>query len=813
MRHRFAAILAADVARFSTRMEDDAETTVHALQNCRDLFQRCVEAHSGCEFGSVGDSFMAEFPSAVEALRAARDFQAQLDAANVDVDEQERLQVRLGLHAGDVISEGDELFGDVVNTAARLQQFAKPGGIATSQFVHQQVHKEPGFAFRDLGKHHLKNIAEPVAVFEVAKRKHLVNWRRVKFALLPYRVALAAVAGVIIAGVLLISYIETRERPGIGGTIKVPPENSIAVLPFNSPAANEESRILAAGMHADILTQLAKIGAFDKVISRTSMEQYRDTDKPVAAIASELGVATILEGGVQRAGDQIRINVELIDAASDHHLWAETYDRDLTAENIFLVQSEIARSVAAALQLAITAEESDRLTSLPTTSLDAYNEFVWGEQEMARITVDSMRKAVAHFETAIELDPGYADAYVGLSDALTMQRGYVFDDTLPDTRPRQRDAIDRALELDPASGRAYAALGSLYRHENDYEEAERSFVRAIELTPNSADAHLWYSVLLRQMGRLDEALVHSGRALELVPNPPPVFNMNVSRQLFDSGQWEAAKDLLLESVKKDPEFVHYYFDMARQLKATGRVGDAMRWANEGLRIHPRHRFLHGTKCALLAELGDGQAAERCVDSYEDRFSQKIDFERIGALILQDDIEGLVEFNERLIRRDGHRDLVAAIWLLLSRPERARPVLESLVPEFFGDADVVVTRDNMWSAPRVGCLLYDDGRTDRANRLIDQGIGQLRPGSSIAAIFEIGTSICKGDKDGAISILRDVVDVHESGGWLLQWWTLRFPSVADAMRDKPEWQALMVKLEADIAAERQWYEEHKHEPLF
>ena len=220
--HRFAAVLAADVARFSARMESDAEATVQTLQNCRLLFRRCVEDHRGREFGSVGDSLMAEFQSPVEALRAARDFQAQLNASTPGTAERDPLLFRIGLHAGDVLINEDDLFGDVVNTAARLQELARPGGIAMSGFFNYQVRNEPGVDFRAMGTHSLKNIAEPVAVYEVARQRRRFNWRRLKLALLPYRIALAATLGVVLASLTLIAYQEYREQPGMGGIIDIP---------------------------------------------------------------------------------------------------------------------------------------------------------------------------------------------------------------------------------------------------------------------------------------------------------------------------------------------------------------------------------------------------------------------------------------------------------------------------------------------------------------------------------------------------------------------------------------------------------------
>jgi TolB-like protein len=264
-------------------------------------------------------------------------------------------------------------------------------------------------------------------------------------------------------------------------------ETSIAVLPFSNRSAVPEDAFFVDGIHEDILTQLANLSGLEKVISRTSVGQYRDTAKSMMQIGRELGVANILEGGIQRAGNRIRINMQLIDAASDKHLWAETYDREMTAGNLFAIQSEITRQVVSALNGVLSEQDNSKLDRLPTSSLEAYGEFVLGRQEVAKRTVDGIDRAIVHFENAIEHDPAYAMAYAGLANSIHLRANYI--------RPRQdisevsgqvESLIDKALSLNPLSGEAWAALGLLRKDQKNIEEAEEYYLKAIDLSPNYA---------------------------------------------------------------------------------------------------------------------------------------------------------------------------------------------------------------------------------------------------------------------------------------------------------------------------------------
>lgn len=308
--------------------------------------------------------------------------------------------------------------------------------------------------------------------------------------------------------------------PAVSKPIAEVPEalaRSIAVLPFDTRSGEKSDEYFSAGIHDDLLTQLAKIEAI-RVISRTSVMQYGDTTKPIRQIAAELGVATVLEGGIQRAGNRVRINAQLIEAASDSHLWAETWDKELTATNIFEIQSELASLIAEALQAELAPELRQRIEEQPTESLEAYELTLRGRYLMDKeLSEENLDSAATLFQEAIFLDPEYAAAWAGLAQALQELVGWHYRPE-KEVWPQARQAAEKAVELDPGLTEALLALGDLQRMERQYEEGEQTFLKAIQLSPGSADAHGRYSDLLRDAQRFEESMVEIRRAVELDPH-------------------------------------------------------------------------------------------------------------------------------------------------------------------------------------------------------------------------------------------------------------------------------------------------------
>lgn len=389
------------------------------------------------------------------------------------------------------------------------------------------------------------------------------------------RVAIPVLVAVVLLAILSVWQGSRRPQTGV---VEAWSLGSIAVLPFANRGGGEETAPFVDGIHDDILTQLSKIGEL-KVISRTSVMKYRETDKSVADIADELGVATLLEGGVQRSGDRVRVTVQLIDARTDDHLWAESYDEELTAAGVFAIQTDLARKIAGALQATLSPEVNERLATRPTESLEAYDLYAAGRYQWNQRSAEGMFGSIELFQRAISIDSTYAMAYAGLADSYTTLFSWGFI-AWEDAASQIDAALQRALALDPLLGEAHATRGTLLQNQRAWEEAEREFLHALDLSPGYGTAHHWYALHLAKLGRFDEALSEIRRAAELDPLSP-IISTNVGWLHYLARDYEASAKRLEGTIERHPDFYYAHLLLGSTYAEQGRIPEALAATRRG----------------------------------------------------------------------------------------------------------------------------------------------------------------------------------------------------------------------------------------
>ena len=622
-----------------------------------------------------------------------------------------------------------------------------------------------------------------------------------------YIIGLMAVA---IIYLVLDNYVPEKASPPTieDVTTSAPAEiaRSIAVLPFRNRSASAEDAYFVDGIHDDILMQLTKLSSLEKVISSTSMEQYRDTNKSLPQIGRELGVATILEGGVQRAGDRVRINVQLIDAATDEHLWAESFDRQLTAENIFAIQSEIAIAVAEALQATLSEDEQQRLATVPTESLPALEAYFLGRQSLATRATDNLTKAADLFQRAIELDPDFALAYAGLADAYQLQAFYV---GLPQDEMNAKSelAINKALELDDRLGEAYASLG-LLKLNTDPKSAEAAFKRALTLNPNYSSAHQWYCWLLDMLGRAEESLAHSKIAVELDPLSPTV-NHTLGWSYVELGRYDEAMAQFKSIIALDPEFVRTYDGIGELYRQVyGQLDKAVPWFEKVVTIDPGNSNGLAWLGVLVLDLGDVEKAEYWIGrSHElapDGFHANLAMHLLHVYRGEDD--QATDYAQKVLDafpREWSGRIAAAYLrdrdMQSGRYIEARARYATAFPELLTLSEPEIDGTNYGAAINLALVLFATGEQERANMLLDLSKSFIdtipRLGFRGFWVSDVQIYALKGNTAAALAALRQAIDSRWRSLW---WYYLKHDTTLDSIRGESEFQAMVKEIETDMA---------------
>jgi TolB-like protein/class 3 adenylate cyclase/cytochrome c-type biogenesis protein CcmH/NrfG len=544
---RLAAILAADVAGYSRLMGlDEAGTLARLNALRRELIDPKVAEHKGRIVKTTGDGILIEFPSVVEAVACALAVQGGMALHNAAIPQDRRIEFRIGINTGDVIVEDGDIHGDGVNVAARLEALAEPGGVCVSAIVQGQVEGRLDCAFDDIGEQSLKNIARPVRVYRVRA--------------------------------------DRAATPAAGPALALPDKPSIAVLPFENMSGDPEQEYFADGMVEDITTALSKIRWFF-VIARNSAFAYKGRAVDVKQVGRELGVRYVLEGSVRKGGNRLRITVQLVDAATGNHVWAERYDRQIA--DIFAVQDEITERVAAAIEPELYAAEHVRSQRKLPDNLDAWECVIRALSCIGQGTPAENAEAEALCRRAIGIAPGYAQAHSLLAWALLRRTSWSggFRMVVPEASAEAR----AALGLDDRDPWAHLAQGMLSQRLSRFDEAERALRRALELNPNFALAHAIIGLPLAQQGMHDEAVSSAEHALRLSPNDRLVgtyafFAMAVAH--FSAGNYVECTAWARKMLEKNPEDTRRYYFLAGALAMQGDLNAATEARDTLLRLRP-----------------------------------------------------------------------------------------------------------------------------------------------------------------------------------------------------------------------------------
>jgi adenylate cyclase len=591
---KLTAILCADVHGYSRLMGENEEATVHTLSAHRAIIDRLIEQHHGRFVNSAGDSVLAEFASVVNAVECAVEIQTTLKAEDASLPSDRRMEFRIGVNLGDVVVEGEQIFGDGINVAARLESLADPGGIFISGTVHEHVDKKLALNYQDLGAQRVKNIAEPVRVFRVLMEAGAARTRKPQRVQRKYvRRGAFSLAGLatIAAAILLVQHISLKTPrtsasipPAQSPALALPDKPSIAVLPFANLSGDPQQEYFSDGITDDIVTDLSRVpGLF--VIDRGSTFAYKGKPAKVQQVGRELGVKYVLEGSARKTADRVRINVQLVDASTGDQIWTQRYDRQL--HDIFALQDEIVQSLVATLNLQFTILQLGWFLPQRTKNLEAYDYFLRGfEFFYLSLTPDGLAKGRKMFEKSVELDPGYANAYGAM--ALSYLVGYVFQfDRDPGVLDHAAELVEKAIALDDSDSDAYAVRGWIEAEKDQHDRAIADGKRAVSLNPNSAFAWMALADINNTFwasSKPEEVLAYAQRAIRLDPRHPENYSMWEGIAYNQMGRYAEAVDALKRSDQKNP-WVHVH--LIHSYSELGREQDARAEAAEVLRLSPR----------------------------------------------------------------------------------------------------------------------------------------------------------------------------------------------------------------------------------
>jgi adenylate cyclase len=592
-RRKLTAILSADVEGYSRLMGEDEEATVRTITAYREVLTTLIQQHSGKVVDSPGDNLLAEFASVVDAVQCAVAVQKEISARNTELPENRKMQFRIGINLGDVIQEGDRIYGDGVNIAARLEGLAEPGGICISKTAFDHIESKLPYGYDFIGDQTVKNIAKPVGAYRVLMDPRVtVAGKPEEEKPAPMRRMPIFVGGVVVLVLAVAVGIWQfyMRRPSVEpASVKkmaypLPDKPSIAVLPFNNLSGDPEQGYFSDGITEEIISSLSKIPKLF-VIARNSTFTYKGKPVKVNQVAEELGVRYVLEGSVRKAGDKVRITAQLIDALNGHHLWADRYDRDLI--DIFALQDDITKKIITAMQVKLTEGEQARSVAKGTNNLEAYLKCLQANEYLSRANIQGNALAKQLAKEAIALDPEYAWAYYVLAITHESDMWHGTTKSPKESLAKAMELLQKAIVLDKTLSEAHGQLGFLYSILNQDDKAVPLGEKAVALNPNSAEAHIKLGKVLTFAGRYEESILEYKTAIRLNPIPPNRYLWSLGLSYGYTGQYEEAITWCEKAVRQEPDSFFAHLMMAVIYSWSGRDEDARAEAAEVLRINPQ----------------------------------------------------------------------------------------------------------------------------------------------------------------------------------------------------------------------------------
>jgi adenylate cyclase len=598
-KRKLTAIMSADVAGYSRLMGDDEAATVMTLEAYKQVMFSLIKQHRGRVVDSPGDNLLAEFASVVDAVQCGVAAQNEFKARNADLPENRRMQFRIGINLGDVIEEGERIYGDGVNIAARLESLADPGGICVSKTAFDHIESKLPLGYQFLGEQTVKNITKPVGAYKVLMEPRVLPVEEKKKAKEPgfWRHKSVLVGGAVIIIVLIGVAVWNfyLKAPRIEPASKekmafpLPDKPSIAVLPFVNMSGDPKNDYLSDGLTEQIITTLSKIQSLF-VIARNSTFVYKGKSVKVQQVAEDLGVRYVLEGSLQKSGDKVRITAQLIDALSGHHVWSEYYDREL--KDIFALQDEITLKIVLAMMVELEGREDLRRWIAKgarggTDNLKAAEKNYEGGLMMGRVNKQDNDLARHLFEEATALDPKYYSPYVNLGWTYFFDARFGWSDSPAKSFKKAFELAQKALAINESIADGHSLLGSIYLVMRQHDKAVAEGERAVALNPNGALTYSNFAGILGCAGRWEESVQYAKKSVRLNPRCGLTDYWILGRAYFMTGHYDESIATWKKALKVNPDFILAHLYLAECYSSMGRDEEASIAGKEVLRINPK----------------------------------------------------------------------------------------------------------------------------------------------------------------------------------------------------------------------------------